>query len=152
MRRVTLFSVWLALCCLAGLSGRGQSLVPIIQQTQTMIEQIEKGGDVVDVALYDFIFKDNNSIFTYEYQFYANDSYSIRAIGDAARNNNLVIRVYRYVGSNWQVVKQTQAAGTAAAQLAFRPAGTERYRIELACDLTGGYSASCFGLIIVREE
>jgi hypothetical protein len=140
------------LFCGIAFTGWGQSMVPIIQQTQSVIGQIEKGGDVVDVALYDYIFKDNNSVFTYEYQFYASDSYSIRVIGDDARNTNLAVRIYRYVGSNWQQVKQTQATGRSTALLPFKPAATERYRIEISCDLTGGYASSCFGLLIVRVE
>ena len=136
----------------AGIGGRGQSMVPVIQQTQSMIGQVEKEGDVVDVALYDYLFKDNNAVFSYEYQFYANDSYTIRAIGDETRNTNLAIRVYRYAGSNWTQVKQTQAFGKAYALLPFKPVATERYRIEISCTLTGSYTSSCFGLLIVRVE
>src|SRR5579859_2290295 len=152
MKLLARFFFFLFLFCSAWFCGWGQSMVPIIQQTQSTIGQIEKDGDVVDVALYDYIFKDNNSTFTYEYQFYSSDSYTVRVIGDETRNTNLAIRIYRLVGSNWQQVKQVVATGKAAASLPFRPPGSERFRIEVSCDLTGGYTSSCFGLIIVRVE
>lgn len=142
----------LLLFCGVRAGSRAQSMVPLIQQTKSVISQIEKDGDVVDVALYDYIFRDNNSSYTYEYQFYSNDSYTIRLIGDGQRNSNFMIRVYRYLGSSWTLVVQTTTSDRSGTELSFRPPNSERYRVEVSGTLTGSYTSSWFALLIVRAE
>lgn len=144
--------VWLLLL-IAGVrvSGRAQSMVPVIQKTQSTIAQIEKDGDVVDVALYDYIFKDNNSTYSYEFQFYKTDSYEVRVFGDDLRTGTFMIRILRYVGTLWQKVEQTDIA-MADASVTFTPPASERYRIEVSCGLLGSNTSGCFGMIIKRKE
>ena len=143
----------LLLLLIAGVrgSGRAQSMVPVIQKTQSAIAQIEKEGDVVDVALYDYIFRDNNSTYTYEFQFYKTDSYEVQVLGDDLRTGSFTIRIHRYVGSNWQKIEQTDIP-MAGASLTFRPPASERYRIEVSCSLLGSNTSGCFGMIIKRKE
>ena len=104
------------LCLGTRTAGRAQSLAPTIQQTQNAIKQIEKLGNVVDAAVYDYIFKDNNGVYNYDFYFYSTDNYTIRAIGDDSRNTNMIIRVLKSSNGNWQTVKQSAGTGKASAE------------------------------------
>jgi hypothetical protein len=142
----------LLLCFGIHAAGRAQSLAPTIQQSQTVIKQIEKEGNVVDAAIYDYIFKDNNGVYNYDFYFYSTDNYTIRALGDDSRNTNMTIRVLKSSNGSWQTLKQSTGTGKASAQLAFAPTTTDRYRVEVSCSLAGSYTVSCLALLIVREE
>src|ERR1700761_4189100 len=118
MRLVSKCMLLFVLCLGTRTAGRAQSLAPTIQQTQNAIKQIEKLGNVVDAAVYDYIFKDNNGVYNYDFYFYSTDNYTIRAIGDDSRNTNMIIRVLKSSNGNWQTVKQSAGTGKASAELA----------------------------------
>jgi len=127
-------------------------MVPAIAQTHESIRQAERDGDVVDAAVYDYLSRDRNSIYTYDFYFYSSDSYKIKAFGDGTRSSYVTIRVLRNVNGSWTFVKQSAANGSAYGLMPFKPEKSERYRIEVSCVLAAGYPSIPFGLLIIRDE
>jgi hypothetical protein len=150
-----MFAVMVLIC--AGYRGRAQSvrpgMAPVIKKMQDSVVKTEKDGDVVDDILYDYIFKEQNSVCDYYYQLFIRQDYIFKVIPDDGGNSNFMIRIYRKIGNDWTLQTQSASGGTAPV-VSFTPTGTEseRYKISVSCDLNAARQVGCFGLLIVRAE
>lgn len=123
----------------------------VINKVQGKIISIENNDRIIERTLYDFLARDNQSIFTYEYYFFRNNRYNISAIGDGVKLQNVSIKLYQKQGSNWQLLRQTNYQNNTDVQLQHTPVENGKYKINIECSFKPDYVASSFGLIIDRE-
>jgi hypothetical protein len=135
----------------AVLRGQAQTMGPVMQQMQSLVEQTEKEGNVVDDVVYDYIFRDQSFTFVYLYELFNTDSYFLRLIGDNNGNSNYMIRVYKLVNNIWQFASQS-GKGSGEAELFYSPDVTGQFKIEISCDMPSANNRSAFGLLIVKKE
>ncbi|MEO5892616.1 MAG: hypothetical protein ABIQ31_20380 [Ferruginibacter sp.] len=123
----------------------------LITQAQDKITRIEKNDHMIEKTLFDYIIKDNGSLFSYEYYFFKTNSYTITAIGDDSKLLSVTIKILKKGDDGWQVVKKTLVTSSTDLSLLFTPTESKRYKIQLECTYKSGYTESCFGLIVDRE-
>jgi hypothetical protein len=137
----------LALNSLA-IAAHSQSMVPLIARCESKVKSLERSNKIVEKTLFDIIYKNNSSTFTYLYTFYQADTYDINVVYDDATAGSLNLKIFKYVTDKWVLVKQTFAVEYG---LSFHPDATAIYDIEVSCQFKNNAEWSNVGLIIDRQ-
>lgn len=144
-------SKFILLCffCITTIAGVAQSsMLPILDEGNAKIEELENNNNTIVHMEYDIVFKDNNkSIYrtlynTRTYYFYAFAS---------DRISDLDMELYQKIDDEWEKIK-TDATASAHSFISFTPEVTGKYGLLIkGYEFVDDYTASHYGLIIYND-
>ena len=126
---------------------RGGNLNSVMRTARERINTIQEDGGTVERAEFDMVRSEKSTIKQLDSRY----TYSIYAIGDATRMDDMDMKIYRRSGSSWEEVDSDLSVGTDC-YLNVDPNYTEDYKITVnVYRFKDGFSVAYYGLIIARD-
>ena len=141
-------------CLLLGcfrMAASAQDMAPVVDRTENTMKNIERTDRVIEKTIFDFVYKSNNSSYSYTYELYSPKAYHLTFLGDGTRSYSGNIKIYRYSDGDWKLVTQYNSAGVDF-NIPFSPAQTAFYKISFTCTIRDNNVRAGVGLIIDREK